>query len=95
LQKSKEQIFDKGGVLIAHLGIPSGGVFSYYHFLVITDMRLNNLNEPEMFVIDSLGKSFDGYAGWVNISKYTIPANYNTVIFTGIYNLYGVIPIED
>lgn len=95
IAESKEQIFDKGGVLIAHVGIPSGGVFSYYHFLVITDMRLNNLNEPEMFVIDSLGKSFDGYAGWVNVSKYTIPANYNTVIFTGIYNLYGITPLED
>lgn len=119
VQKAKEEVFDKGGVLIMHIGRrkyttgketsmrPDMDVFDYYHYLTILDMKMNPDGSAEMLVVDSMGRNQNGYVGWVNSEAFTIPWNetpplnaqgepmerqYDPNVFTGIYNMYGVVP---
>jgi len=88
VEKAKTEVFDNNGAVIAHVGIASAGQFSYWHFIVIEDMKINTSGDLELLIVDSMG-----YYGWVNANEYLISAEpYNSDIFTGIVNLYGVIP---
>ena len=88
VEKAKTEVFANNGVIIAHVGIASAGQFSYWHFIVIEDMKISISGDLELLIVDSMG-----YYGWVNANDYLVSAEpYNSDIFTGIVNLYGVIP---
>ena len=88
VDKAKTEVFANNGVIIAHVGIASAGQFSYWHFIVIEDMKISISGDLELLIVDSMG-----YYGWVNANDYLVSAEpYNSDIFTGIVNLYGVIP---
>lgn len=107
---AKEDVFDKGGVLIMHVGRRSGwdssedenapkkwGGFEYFHFITVLDMQMNSDGSARMLIVDSFGSDDNGFVGWVNSEIYTTPGSLNGImydrsIFTGIKNIYGVIP---
>ena len=84
VDKAKTEVFNNGGVVIAHAGIKEGNHFMYWHFIVITDMVMTADGSADMLIVDSMGADTNGYYGWVNSNDY----------FTSITSLYGVIPTE-
>jgi len=110
VKKANEDVFEKGGVLIMHVGRRSGwnsadgenvpikwGTFDYFHFITVLSMRMNPDGSARMLIVDSLGSDGKGFVGWVNTEAYTTPGSlekipYDSSTFTGIKNIYGVIP---
>ena len=84
VDKAKTEVFNRGGVVIAHAGIKEGNHFMYWHFIVITDMIMTADGSVDMLIVDSMGADTNGYYGWVNSNDY----------FASITSLYGVIPTE-
>ena len=93
-----EEVFNNNGVAIMHVGIADHDQFSYFHFITVVDMKMNANGSVDMLIVDSMGAEHSGYYGWVNSSDYLTslrPYNdsrYNPEVFTGIINIYGVIP---
>jgi len=103
----KEEVFDKGGIAIVSVSINGqwnenkseeilkDGYPKYLHFVVALDMKMNDDGTARILVVDSMGSEHKGYYGWVNSSAYTFsPTNYNSQLYTGILNIYGIIPTK-
>ena len=95
----KKSVFDNDGILIMHVGIQANDKFSYFHYITVLDLKINNNGSVDMLIVDSMGTDYGGYYGWVNSEEYTTPLRpdnikYSNDIYTGIYNIYGIIPTK-
>ena len=106
VEETNKSIFDKNGIIIMSVGInskwnseddenyiPKGGKIAYYHFIVVLDMQMKPNGAVRMFIVDSMGSDHKGYFGWVNSEAYTSQLPYNNDVYTGIRNIYGLVPM--
>jgi hypothetical protein len=102
----QKEVFNKNGIAIFSVMINGewnenyseeyilkDGYPKYMHFIVVMDMKMNKDGTARMLVVDSMGSEHKGYYGWVNSNAYTFaPTEYNSKLYTGILNVYGVVP---
>lgn len=92
IAKEMQNVFSQDGVIIMGVAVKGiDGKISYLHFITVLGIVMKRDGSAQMLIVDSMGKDHNGYYGWVNSEEYL---TYNQDEYTGILNVYGVIPIK-
>lgn len=93
VETTQKEVFSRGGIVIMDIGRNGGSdQIAYLHFITVLDMVVNTDGSAQMLIVDSMGTDRNGFYGWVNSEEYT---TYGLKEYTGILNIYGVIPTGD